>query len=590
MIRAAASTIPVGLWTKFSRKGQSDGNFLQYFASAYPARTGAMVVLLVLAGLAEGVGLVALLPLVGVVLGRSDQAVDEPPSRAEAFFEAIGLPPTLEVILTLIVFLMALRALMLWLAMRQVGFTAAMVSTNLRRRLIKALTVAEWRHFNRQPTGHLTAAVSDQANRAAGAYADSCACSADAIQAIIYFIVVLVISPMAALLALVSGVIMAFLFGPFVRLTRKAGERQTLIMRTIIGRLTEVLSAIKPIKAMGQEAEVWPLLERETRAFEDAQRQAIIARESAAAFWDPLATLIIAVGLYVALTWTDVPLAELVVLAIVFYRMITKASQVQRRYQAALLNGRAFGILMDHVREAEAAQEPRTGGQPAPPLREGIELRNVGVAYDGNRVLSDVDLKIPSGQMTAVIGPSGAGKTTLIDLITGLTPPSEGEVRIDGVPLTSLETQAWRRSIGYVPQEVLLFYDTVRANVTLGADVDDAAVEAALRAADAWKFVSALPGGLDYVVGERGGLISGGQRQRIAIARAMVHRRRLLVLDEATAGLDAQTEASVLQTVLALRPEVTILAISHQPETARLADNIIEVGAGSARIRETVTS
>ncbi|MBB4659088.1 ATP-binding cassette subfamily C protein [Parvularcula dongshanensis] len=564
---------------------QEEGGFLAYFARAYPLRTALMIALLILAGLAEGVGLVALLPLVGLVLPNAGGGSSEaPPGATERFFETLGIEPTLGLILTLIVLLMTLRAIAMWLAMRQVGFTAAMVSTRLRQRLIKALTEADWRHFSRQPTGHLTAAVSDQANRSAGAYADSCACAAEAIQGIIYLAVVLVISPLAALLAVVSGAFMAFVFGPFVRRTRNAGKRQAIVMRTIISRLTEVLAAIKPVKAMGQETEVWPLLEHETRAFEETQRQAIVARESAAAFWDPIATLIIAIGLYLALTKTSVPLTELVVLAVVFYRLITKASQVQRRYQAAVLNGHSFGMLMTAVHAAERAREPRVHAGRVPQLGDGITLRGVAVTYGEHQVLSGIDLTIPAGRMTAITGPSGSGKTTLMDVITGLSPVSAGMVSIGGTPLGEVDMGAWRRSIGYVPQEVLLFFDTIRANVALAGTATDEEVEAALKAAGAWSFVRELPGGLDYVVGERGTRISGGQRQRIAIARALVRRPKLLILDEATAGLDTATEAAVLETVLALRPGVTIIAVSHQPAVPAVADRIIEVGGGSARV------
>ena len=179
-------------------------------------------------------------------------------------------------------------------------------------------------------------------------------------------------------------------------------------------------------------------------------------------------------------------------------------------------------------------------------------------------------LTIPAGGITAIVGASGAGKTTVVDLIAALLRPQEGEIWIDDLPLQRVDWRAWRRMIGYVPQDTVLLHDTVRNNVTLGdPELTEADAEAALRAAGIWDLVSGLPEGLDTVVGERGGKLSGGQRQRVAIARALAHKPRLLILDEATSALDPETEAAICRTLEALRGELTIIAISHQSPAGR---------------------
>jgi ATP-binding cassette subfamily C protein len=207
---------------------------------------------------------------------------------------------------------------------------------------------------------------------------------------------------------------------------------------------------------------------------------------------------------------------------------------------------------------------------------------------DSALVLDNLSLSIPVGKVTAFVGESGAGKTTAADLVTGLIRPDAGEVYVDGVPLSELDLRRWRQLIGYVPQEMLMLHDSVEKNVSLGDPVVTAdQVEQALRDAGAWDFVSALPGGIECSVGERGARLSGGQRQRIAIARALVHGAKLLILDEATAALDPKNEAAVWATIERLRGRTTVIAISHQPALAGVADRIYRLADGGCTAVET---
>jgi ATP-binding cassette subfamily C protein len=192
---------------------------------------------------------------------------------------------------------------------------------------------------------------------------------------------------------------------------------------------------------------------------------------------------------------------------------------------------------------------------------------------DGAVVLKNLNLSIPSGSIIALVGESGAGKTTTIDLVTGLIRPDAGEVFIDGVALAETDLRRWRELIGYVPQEMLMLHDTIARNVSLGdPDISLDRIEQALRDAEAWEFVSTFPEGTEYDVGERGSRLSGGQRQRIAIARALVHGAKLLILDEATAALDPESEHAVWSAIERLRGRTTVIAISHQPALRNFAD------------------
>jgi ATP-binding cassette, subfamily C, bacterial len=178
-------------------------------------------------------------------------------------------------------------------------------------------------------------------------------------------------------------------------------------------------------------------------------------------------------------------------------------------------------------------------------------------------------------------GASGSGKTTLIDLLTGLHRPSSGRITIDGVPIEQLSMRAWRRLIGYVPQELSLLHGSIRENVALGdAAIGDEAIRTALARAGADVLVSGPAHGLDSDVGEMGTKLSGGQRQRIALARALVLEPKLLILDEVTSALDPATEDQICREVAGLRGDYTIVAITHRPAWTAIADRLYKVEAG----------
>ena len=205
-----------------------------------------------------------------------------------------------------------------------------------------------------------------------------------------------------------------------------------------------------------------------------------------------------------------------------------------------------------------------------PPLIQAINLHKT---FADNHVLKGVNLNILKGKSTTLIGPSGSGKTTLTDLLTGLYRPDKGKVLGDNVSLNDIDIALWRKQIGYVPQEMFLFHDTLINNVTLGdPELSERDAEHALKSAGAWDFANYLEHGIQTVVGEKGFMISGGERQRIAIARALVRKPKLLILDEPTTALDPKTEAGICSTLKNLSLQTTVLIISHQQALLDIAD------------------
>jgi len=232
--------------------------------------------------------------------------------------------------------------------------------------------------------------------------------------------------------------------------------------------------------------------------------------------------------------------------------------------------------------EQEFGTARLAGNGPAALRFDGVGYRYPGLAAVAGAALTDVGFEAPPGKVVAVTGRTGAGKSTLVSLLARLVDPDTGTVRLDGVDLRDLAPGEVTNAIALVAQQAFLFDDTVRANITLGADLSDDAVWDALRLAQADRFVTALPGGLDTEVGERGTTLSGGQRQRIALARALVRRPRLLVLDDATSSVDPRVEASILAGLRALGSagSSTVVVVAHRRATIALADEVVYLEGG----------
>jgi ATP-binding cassette subfamily C protein len=565
---------------------------LLVFSRAYPGRTLLMLACLLLAAVAEGLGLSTVLPLLGIVADRSPSDSHNQISRTVTDVLArIGLEPTLGTLLALIVAAMFVKSALVLVAQRQIGYTVAHVATDLRLELLRTLLGSRWSYYVRKPVGVLANAFATEASRASQAYLYGATNVALAIQATVYFCVALSTSWQATLGAAGLGVFTILLLNRLVRMTRRAGARQTRLLKDLLGRLTDILYAVKPLKAMARETLVGPLLEHKTQRLNRALQREVLSKEALNALHEPFLVATIGAGLYVAVARWGLPIDRVMLLALLFGRLLGHLQRMQKNQQRMVACDSAFWSIRQTIDEAAAESEPVQGDQPTT-LTRAIALRDVTLRYGDNTVLDGASLEIPKGRVTVIVGPSGAGKTSIVDLVTGLVRPQSGEVYVDDLALASADVHAWRRKIGYVPQETFLLNETVATNVTLGdptLDADD--VTATLKDANAWDFVSAMPQGADTMVGEKGAAMSGGQRQRIAIARALAHEPELLILDEATASLDPQSEAEICATVRRLRGRMTVLAVSHQPALLDVADNVyrlehgraVEISAAAAR-------
>jgi ATP-binding cassette subfamily C protein len=559
---------------------------IRYFASRYTAASLLAILCLLIEGILGGIGYSAMLPVVNIALegaphgpGSSLGAGSALGAAVHAALAAIGIAPTLHVLLPAIAVFFWLKAGVSLIATRQVGYTVAKIATDLRLELLQSMLAARWSHYTRLRSGSAANALATEAQRASAAYEHMAQVCAHLVDGLVCLGLAFSISIPVSLGAIAAALISFRGLRVLVRKSRNAGTKQTRFLKSLLTQVADSLPAVKLLKATGRESLIEPLLERDTAKLDIVLRKRVFTREALRAIQEPVLIVSLCV-LLLALKLLGAPPAEILLLAALFAQANANFTGLQYRYQQAISEESALWSMREMIDSAAADLETMPTGA-SPTLERGVELRGVRARLDDTVVLDGLSLAVPAGKITALVGASGSGKTTTADLITGLVRPEAGEVYVDGVALGELDLRQWRQLIGYVPQETLMLHDSVAKNVSLGdPNVTPEEVEKALRDAGAWEFVSELPGGIEYSVGELGMRLSGGQRQRIGIARALVHGARLLILDEPTAALDPQSEIFVWSAVEALRGRATVLAISHQPALRGVADRIYQIADG----------
>ena len=556
---------------------------LEHFAGA--RRLAGLSLLFVATALTDGVGFFLLVPILQVLAspggGRS------PIVRG---LMALGIPPTLQGLLVAFVLLIALRAVLV--RARDIATNHLMLEfvDHLRARLLSSVGRAAWPFLARRRMSDVAKTFAADMLHIGGGTMYALRVPALLVLILVHAGVAIRLAPPLSVGTLACAGVLGFALRGQMRRVHELGRTATAAQEEIFHEMSEFLAGMKLAKSSAAEARHVAACLGATDALR-SQQLALIRLNSASHMGFQIgAALAMALVVCIGSAVSRLPLAELVVLAAVFARMLPIVLEFVQRLQEFVHTLPAFTAVERLIAEHEQAAEQDDMG-PAPALASELRLEDVSFRYDtlaGPDVLQGVSLAIPAGRTIAVTGPSGSGKSTLADIVMGLLEPTRGRLAIDGLALERGRARAWRRSIAYVPQDCFLFRDSVRANLVWARpEADDRELWKALTLAAADGFVSALPRGLDTVIGDRGLRLSGGERQRLAFARAVLREPRLLVLDEATSALDTANERLVQEAIERMHGLTTILVIAHRVTTIRRADEIIVLAQGRILERGT---
>ncbi len=564
------------------------GDFLRFMGS----RAWGAGALLVLGALVEGIGLLLLLPILTVVLGAGSSSgwIADFSRQLVTFIPAATPFWQLAFLLGLFALLLAIRSLIMikrdvTLARLQIGFLESH-----RLRIIRLIANTRWDVISRLKHGRVTHVLGGDIQACGDAAYLGLQCAVNLAMLAGQTLLVLFLSPVLALIVVLLLAGGALALRPVLRRSRALGAQLTESNLALVTSTTQFLGGLK--LALSQDLQRSFVAEFEETLGHAGSRRVAFTRQRTRAqlALTSTAALVAGVAMLVGIGLLDASPTALIAFLFVLARMNGPVMVIQSAAQQIFHSLPAYGKIKEleaELSRQQNAEPPRAATEAR--IEGAVTFKDVSFTHSGSSGgegtggVRELNLAVEQGSFVGITGPSGAGKTTFSDLLVGLYSPQSGGIKVAGKPLEGEHLLAWRASISYVSQDPFLFHDTVRRNLLWARP--DAAEEdlwAALRRAGAEPLVRRMPLGLESLVGERGTLISGGERQRIALARALLRRPSLLLLDEATNAIDVEGERAILSELRSAPDRPTIVMIAHREASLSLCEKLIRFSDGMA--------
>lgn len=534
-----------------------------------------------LSGILEGIGINALIPLFSFISGQKSETTDLITNYIGKFFYFLGVPFSLKYLLIFIVLLFLLKTFIAIVF----SYIRITIDTNYeettRNKLFKSVLAARWSYLLQQKMGYLDTMLMTDVLRGSILLRQIGNIIMVLTGLMMYILVAINISPIITLITLVLGGFLFLSFKPFLRRIKVYAARTSAANKEVAHYVNENILGMKTIKAMHIHKKIVNRGGEFFLEFKKLKKATFILSSLSSALLQPASLILVAAVFAVAYKMPNFNFAVLVAVVYLIQRIFQYIQQFQSNLQEAIEATPYLQNLLNYQAQAERNQEQDTGSG-SYKFQHTLAFKNVGFFYQVDRpVLKDVSFTIKKGEMVGLIGESGSGKTTIVDLLLRLFTIGQGEILLDNKNIKNISLTEWRKNIGYVSQDIFLLNDTIANNIRFfdPSLTDDDLVNAA-QMANIYEFVKTSPQGFETVVGERGIMLSAGQRQRIAIARILARQPQLLILDEATSALDNESEAKIQEVIENLRHKITVLVVAHRLSTVMNADKLIVLEKG----------
>lgn len=560
--------------------------YLKIFEKHLGKRMYLIFLLGIIASIFEGIGILMLLPLLESLSETNIQGDSHFINQIlSKFINFLGLSQSIASILLLIGSAFIIKGILTFGALGYKGLLLGKLLKEIKLKIYNLYSSMDYNYYSSRNTGEFINIINEQPNRSLLAFMQLTNFGSNLINTTVLILLAFTMSLSFGIMSLIAGLILLMFFlrmNSYVQgLSRETANENGFLTKWLI----QFLQGFKYLSSTNQTSKFNPKINRSITILTNNQIYSGVASAFTTSVREPVAVVLILIIIYSQLVVFQLNLEPIFVSIALFYRALNSTISVQAAFQATFDTIGSME-LVDKEFKNQKKNQYKDGKFPLKDFKREIKFEDVKFKYneESKNILDSINIEIPYKKSVALIGKSGSGKTTIVDMLTHIIKPQEGRILIDGKSLSDIQISSWRNQIGYVSQENVIFDDTIANNISMWEGTTDKISEHKIRdaakKANILDFIHSLPKGLETKIGDRGVLLSGGQKQRIFIARELYRNPKVLILDEATSALDSESENRIQESVNSLQGHITLIIIAHRLSTIKNVDTIYLIDDG----------